>query len=631
MARAPWRWQLISLLGLLWILFQIYLLFWPQMPLRERPVHLVLALLVLFLARPLHPGRIPRWGRALAGGLCIGGTLALLAYYLLEADRLSQRMEGIDPLSPIDPWAGMLLLAILLEGVRRLAGWILLSVILLFLLFSRVGQWFPEWSRLPWLPEMFRYGGAPLGEWLESLALTANGALGITTSTSAGLIFYFVLFGVFYSAIGGGRFFIDIGLRLGGRRSGGAAKAAIISSSLMGSISGSAVANASTTGTFTIPLMRRTGSSAHQAAGVEAIASTGGQLMPPIMGISAFVMAEILQLPYARIALAGLIPALAFYLSLFLLVDLRARKASSCAGPADPGRGPALHRRLPLLIPPLLLVALLVKGLSAPLSAVIAAASCPLVSFLGRRLSIPEWWKAVGGTARQACEVAIPIAAIGLVIEIAVQSNLALKFSRAIVSSGGELDLLQLLTIVGGCLIMGTGLPTVASYIIGSTLFVPVLVDMGAPALGANLFVMYFCVLSMVTPPVAMVSYTAANIAGADAIRTGLHAFRLSWVAFLIPFAFLFEPALLGEGSALRIVGSLAAVLVAVAGWAAALEGRLRRSLALWRRASAGLLSLGIFLAPCLSSSDGELVLAWIGCVAALLVLLAPCVIRQRG
>ncbi len=203
---------------------------------------------------------------------------------------------------PVDVGFGVLLILLLLEGVRRTVGWSLLSVLLLFSAYGLAGNVMPGW---------LRFGGFEVTEGIEILTMTVNGVLGITTATSLQFVFYFVLFGAVYSAIGGGRLFIDIGLKAAGRHKGGAAKAAVISSSLMGSISGSAVANVATTGVFTIPLMRRAGYSAPMAGAVEAIASTGGQLMPPIMGVAAFVVAEMLQVNYARVALAGLIPALA--------------------------------------------------------------------------------------------------------------------------------------------------------------------------------------------------------------------------------------------------------------------------------------------------------------------------------
>ncbi|MBT5708893.1 MAG: TRAP transporter large permease subunit, partial [Verrucomicrobia bacterium] len=243
-----WRNSALTLVGAFWIGFQIYILIRPQMPLVERPIHLVCALAILLLVHPLVSSGVLKWPSRLFEALFAIGIISTLIYYLTQGTRLSERMEGIDEVLLIDKIMGGFLLIALLEGVRRLIGWMLLSVLLLFIGFAFVGQWLPDWTSDSRIPELFQYDGMLYEELLESLTMTANGLLGITTSTSVGLVFYFVLFGACYSAIGGGQLFIDIGIRVAGKQPGGAAKAAVVSSSLMGSISGSAVANVATTG-----------------------------------------------------------------------------------------------------------------------------------------------------------------------------------------------------------------------------------------------------------------------------------------------------------------------------------------------------------------------------------------------
>jgi TRAP transporter 4TM/12TM fusion protein len=305
-------------LSFLWIVFQIYIIFRPQAPLVERPFHLALAATLLFLWFPLDAKRVGRFSGLLDVAI-IAATLSAGAYYLLSARRLTERIEGVDPVLPVDMFFGALVVLLLLEGVRRVVGWSLLGVLIAFLAYGLVGEWTPGW---------LRFSGFGLQETVEILAMSLNGILGITTDTSVRFVFYFILFGAVYAAIGGGQLFIDVGLRVAGARAAGSAKAAVVSSSLMGSITGSAVANVAGTGVFTIPLMRRAGYSRETAGAIEAVASTGGQLMPPVMGVAAFVMAEMLQVGYGRIALAGLIPATAFYVAIFLSVDLRARKST---------------------------------------------------------------------------------------------------------------------------------------------------------------------------------------------------------------------------------------------------------------------------------------------------------------
>lgn len=568
------------ILGAAWIGFQVYILLHPQAPLVERPIHLALALVLLYLWMPLRRRRQQRLHLACDAALFLGAA-AVGAYYLLSAQRLTERMEGVDPVLAVDVLFGLLALTVLLEGVRRAVGWPLLGVLLVFLAYGFLGDWMPGW---------LSFSGFRVAEAVEILTISLNGILGITTGTSVQFVFYFILFGAVYSAIGGGRLVIDMGLRLTGAHSGGSAKAAIVSSSLMGSITGSAVANVAGTGVFTIPLMRRAGYSANTAGALEAIASTGGQLMPPIMGVAAFVMAEMLQVDYARIAIAGLLPALAFYAALFLSVDLRARKTAVGTLPekAIAGTAPVLPR-LYLLAPPILLVGLLVVGYSASYSAVLASLGCVVLGFakretrlLGRRLV-----ELIETSTRQACQVAVPIAAIGIIIAVAIQSNLALKFSSELIAGSGS-PLAAMMLIVLGCIIMGMGLPTVAAYLIGAILFVPALKELGIQDLPAHFFVMYYCVLSMVTPPVALASYAAAGISGGSAMRTSMKAFQLGLVCFLIPFAFAFEPRLLGQGTPTLIVASGAALLLGTAGWAVALVGYWLRPLRIAERVGVG-------------------------------------------
>ena len=602
-----WRQAILGILGVGWIGFQIYVLFYPQMPLFERPLHLSFALAAFLLSQSAQSeNRIKRWISLGKDSLLGMGILAVLVYYLSEATRLSERMEGIDDVLFIDRAVGMIFLILILDSVRRLIGLTLLAVLLSFLGFATVGQWIPSWTNAAWLPELFRYDGMTISELFESLTMTANGILGITTSTSVGLVFYFVLFGAFYSAIGGGQLFIDFGLRIAGKQPGGAAKAAVVSSSLMGSISGSAVANVATTGVFTIPLMKRSGYPPTLAAGIESIASTGGQLMPPIMGIAAFVMAELLQLPYSSIVIAGIIPAVAFYLSLFLIVDFSARKNGF--SPMDSPRiaVKSLRSRGHLLLPPGILVASLIWGWSAPLSALCATGSCIVTACFRRKewLSIAEWLQSIRNGVTQAAAVAIPIAAIGIIIEVAIQSNLALKFAGDLISLSGGNTLAALILVIIGCLVMGMGLPTVAAYIIGSILFVPTLIDLEVPELSAHMFVMYYCVLSMVTPPVALASYTASGLAQTNAFYSSLQAFRLSWVAFIIPLGFVFHPALIGQGSLIQIIASVLVLATAIFGWAVTLEGYFFKPLSLAWRSVIALLTLAIFSTPIIVHSD---------------------------
>ncbi|UUP15643.1 TRAP transporter permease [Nitratireductor thuwali] len=582
----------VFLIGLLFIAFQIWILFAPQQPMFQRPVHLCFALVLLFLCRPFSISFLTcRWARMVDFAL-IAATLAVGAYYIVEFDRLTTRMENVSPIFPIDLWAGVALVALLLEGARRAVGWILVGVLLVFIAYAFFGNLLPGW---------LSFRGFDLEPAIEITTMTTAGVLGITTSTSADFVFYFILFGAFYGAIGGGQLFIDLAVRLAGRTVGGTAKTAIISSSLMGSISGSAVANVVSTGVFTIPLMKRCGMKDHRAAGVEAIASTGGQLMPPVMGVAAFIMAEMLNMPYAQIALAGLIPAVAFYLALLLVVDLSARRGGQRAMTAEEvAKTGALLPRIHLLLPPVVLIVALVTGYSAAYSAVVASLSCLVTPFLRKstRVGLPAFLEGLREAPRQAAEVAVPIAAIGLVIAVAVQSNLALKFAGSLLSLSEGSIYASLSLAMLGCIIMGMGLPTVAAYIIGAVLYVPAMQKLGLEPLAAHFFIFYYCVLSMVTPPVALASFAAAGVGNTSAMKTSFSAFGLSLVAFFIPFGFVFDPGILWQGSYGTIALSAVSLLASTALWAVAFGGWCGKPLGLPLRIIIGVAGLAAVIEP---------------------------------
>ncbi len=580
------------LIGIGFILFQVWILLEPQQPLFARPIHLCVALVLLFLCKPLSIPSLPVWINRSIDAALVLATLLVASYYLTEFERLTTRMENVSPIFPIDIAAGALLVFLLLEGSRRAVGWILVWVLLAFIAYAFWGDVLPGW---------LRFRGFDVEAATEITTMTTAGVLGVTTSTSASFIFYFILFGSFYGAVGGGQLFIDLAIRLAGRATGGTAKAAIIGSSLMGSISGSAVANVVSTGVFTIPLMKRTGIPAHRAAGTEAIASTGGQLMPPVMGVAAFVMAELVNVPYVEIAMAGLIPAIAFYLALMLVVDLTARRDGVRAMTAEEVQATdEILPRLHLILPPVILIVLLVSGYSAAYSAVAASASCFVVPFL-RKATWIGWKEITAGLSdapRQAAEIAVPIAAIGLVIAVAVQSNLALKFAGSLLSlSEGSIYASLTLAMVG-CIIMGMGLPTVAAYIIGAVLFVPPIQELGIPPLAAHFFIFYYCVLSMVTPPVALASFAAAAVGESSVVRTSISAFGLSLVAFFIPFGFVFDMGILGEGSFSSVALSAFGLLISTSLWAIAFGGWCVRPLAIPVRLFIGLAGLVAVIAP---------------------------------
>ncbi len=594
------------LVALAFLLFQLYILYDPLTLQVTRPVHICLALATVFLWQPLAPGG--RWRKVVDFSLLIA-AFAVLGYYLLDLTRLAGRMENVDEVMPRDLLFGVLVLVILMEAVRRVVGWSLLWVVAAFVAYGFLGRWFPGW---------LSFQGFEFGLFIEIMTMATHGILGVTTQTSVDFVWYFILFGVVYSATGGGQLFIDSALRMVGRRKGGAAKSEIVASALFGTISGSAVANVVATGIFTIPLMKRTGYSAEEAAAHEATASTGGQLMPPVMGIAAFVMAELLAVPYSRIALAGIIPAVAYYFALYMIVDLKARRRG--IGTLSAGDltdiapiGPRLH----LFASPLVLIALLASDYSATTAAIAASLVALVTCYFRRasRLSLAGWLDMIEEVAKQAAQVAVPIIAIGIIIAVAIQSNLALKFSTQLIAMSGGTLIGAMLMIILGCIVMGMGLPTVAAYIIGAILFVPAMTKLGIDPLAAHFFVMYYCVLSMITPPVALASYAAAGLAKADAMKTGWLAFKLSFVLFLIPFAFAFDPALLWAGAPGWIALAFISMMAATFAWAVMLEGYVNGVVGWLVRMLFGAVALMILFAPTGSQWWGA------GCAAFILLL----------
>jgi TRAP transporter 4TM/12TM fusion protein len=580
-------------LGAVWFVAQIYILFYPPIPMLARPLHVMMAIVLIILWQPLRArdGAEPWHWRILDLGI-LAAVAATAVYYVLRAEYLTERMENVDPVLPSDLLFGLLTLLLLCEATRRVLGWNLLSVIVVFVVYGFLSPYLPGWMH---------FAGFKFPEFIEIMTMAGHGVFGITTETSLTLVFYFLAFSAIYAVVGGTELFMDLALKLVGKQPGGAAKAEVVSSALFGTVSGSAVANVTATGSFTIPLMMRTGYSREWAAAHEAIASTGGQLMPPVMGIAAFVMADILGVPYAKIALAACIPAAVYFGALYLLVHLNAMRSGIGSLPA--AEIDAIHsigKRILLISPPLALIAAFAVGYDASMAAVIGGVVAWACSYLpgGRPITPRRFLVMTDDCARQAAAVAIPIAAIGIIIGVAVQSNLAIKFSTEMLAFGGGTLIGSLLFISIGIIMLGMGLPTVAAYVIGAILFVPALQKLDIYPLAAHFYVLFFAVLAMVTPPVALASYTAAGIARANPNKTGLYAFILSLPTFLIPIAFVRDPAILFIGEWSDIALAALTLCCGSAGWILMISGFVASPLNAVERAVFGILAVLLILVP---------------------------------
>ncbi len=446
---------------------------------------------------------------------------------------------------------GTLVVILVMEGLRRAIGKVLFIIVAFFILYGLVGHLFPSpftgrFSRLDYL---FIY-----------LGFDANAALGTPLTVAASIVIPFIVFGRLLVKTGGGEFFLDLAMGMMGRRRGGAAKIAIISSALFGSISGSAVSNVATTGVMTIPLMVRSGYSSLQAGAIETIASTGGQFMPPIMGAAAFLMAEFLEIPYADVVIAGLVPALLYYLAVFIQVDLVAARDKIKTSTKDlPKAGVVFKEGWHFIVPLLVMIfALFVLNVEAEIAALYASVVIiiggSLRSYKGERMSIYGFFSSLWEAGLIMVDLIVIVAAAGFVIGILNISSGGFVMTLFMIHLGGGnlFILLSISAIV--CIILGMGMPTSGVYVLLAALVVPALVEVGVFPISAHMFILYFGMMSMITPPIALAAFAAATISGADPMKTGFESMRLGWVAYVVPFLFVLSPTLLLNGEPVHIV-----------------------------------------------------------------------------
>ena len=544
---------ILNTIVVIFIGFQLYLaLIKPLDPMLQNPMHLILALLVIFIVNPADKNSGKKWMKLLDIPF-FAGIIFLLYYTIVEFPRLSIRVQYVDIVTTLDKMATVICIIILLEAVRRTLGKILFIFILLFIIYDWLGMY---------CPGILYFKGTNMRSFTETMMLGSGGIFGTPLYTSATSLFYFILFGAFFSQCGGGQLLIDFGMKFSNKSAGGPAKAAIISSGLMGMISGSAVANVSTTGVMTIPMMKKVGYAPHQAGAIEAVASTGGQIMPPIMGVGAFIMAEMLGVPYKTVAFAAIIPALAYYGSVFFLVTFMAKKEaidSDKEAVTIEIKDPLLER-VYMMIPAVVLVVYIISGKSLMRSGMVGIFAVLLCNLFSKFYKGGKYYQALATTAntavdgvKQASNIAIPTAACGIIIGVVIQSGLATRFSNIIAKIGTSHLSIALIIAMFGCMLLGMALPTVAAYLVSNILFVPVLIKLNINPLSANMFVFYFGIMAQITPPVCLASYTAAGIAGADSLKTGFTGFMYALVAFLVPFVFVYNPELLLMGTPAEI------------------------------------------------------------------------------
>ena len=511
---------------------------------------LALALPLVFLSHARGRGD---WIAALAGFVTAG---YMAVRYPVLAELLA--------LQPADGMAAALvMLALVLEGLRRTAGTALTVLVLAVLAAALAGHLLPgtlAGRKVPW--DSLAY----------YLAWDPSGMLGTPLAVVTEIVIAYVFFGQVLLKSGGSAFFTEIAMALVGRYRGGQAKIAVVASGLFGSISGSAVSNVVTTGVITIPLMRNGGYRAIDAAAIEAVASTGGQLMPPIMGAAAFLMADFLQVAYTEVVLAALIPAILYYGALFIVSDLiAAKRGITRVAQADiPKAGPVLRTGWIFPLPFAVLIGTLFflnwSAQAAALASAAAILACGAIfGYRGRRLRWRDLADAVKETGFAVLDILMIGAAAGMVIGVLNITGLGFGLTLAMVHLGGGHPFLLLLIAALVCIVLGMGMPTAGVYIVLSTLVAPALVEVGFTPMASHMFILYFGMMSMITPPVAIAAFAAASLAGTEPMRTGFAAVRFGWIAFVIPFMFIYAPSLLMDGSAGAI--ALAAATAAFGVW----------------------------------------------------------------
>ena len=553
----------------------------------QRPLHWMLVFVLLFYTRGSDGSR--KSSISLIDVPWIIGVLAVGIFTVCRVDWMNERYPYISPLT-IGEWiAAIALTLIVLEGARRTTGRALPITAAAFLLYGLTG---------PWMPGPLAHEGLTVESLLDVIYLSTDGIWGIPVYAASTYVVMFTIFGSFLMVSGVGQFFNDLAIAMTGRGKGGPAKTAVVASYLMGMISGGSATNVVTTGSFTIPLMKRVGYPAVFAGAVEAVASTGGQIMPPIMGVAAFLMAEFTGISYLQIIKHAIFPGLLYFFGIFMMVHFRSCRLDLMSegegGWRDVRR--ILLAKGHMVLPIFIMVWLLVRGYTAQATAFYGTLSTIAISYLNRdtRVNLRKILEALERGAKMVIPITSACACAGLIVGMVQISGLGVKISNIVIMvSGGKVIIALVLTMVVA-VILGMGMPTSGAYIVMATLLAPALVKMqiaGASAepitnvLTAHMFVFYFACTSSITPPVALASYAAAGLAEADPVRTSYEALRLGIGAYIVPYMFAFGPALLLIGTFGKVITALITAIAGVMALSGAMEGYFYAPMAFWQRA----------------------------------------------
>ncbi len=521
----------------------------------QRSFHLLLTACIGFLMYPML-GR----HKNISAADVVFFILAFVSfgYIAMNYHEIALRKSMVSPLTRLDLIMGAMVVVLLMEVARRAVGLVISLVALAGILYALLG---------PYMPGMLAHRGVSVSDLIDYMTWGLDGVYSMPLSISATYIVLFVILGTLLEYIKSGDTIMDLGKMVAGRYRGGPAKVACITSAFFGSISGSAAANVYATGSFTIPMMKKIGYSGKTAGAIEAVASTGGQIMPPVMGAAAFLMAELIGIPYIAVCKAALMPALFFYFGLIVVLDfVAARTGLSGLNTEEIPRFSQVTRKLYLLLPIFILVIFLVAGFSPYMAAFYSILAGLVLLLVNRDISLNRKmvFEMIVTAGKRAAMIAVACGTAGIIIGVITLTGLGLSLSSLILSlSGGHL-LPALLLIMLCCIIMGTGTPTTVAYILVATLGVPVMQDLGLPLIASHLFVFYFAVVSMITPPVAIAAFAAAEIAGEDPVKVGFTSMRIALIIYVIPFLFLFDPSMLLEASVLTSIFRFVSVIVGI-------------------------------------------------------------------
>lgn len=530
---------LIAAIAIAYSVYHLYVTFNPLPALQARSIHVAVGMGLIFLVYPTFKKQ-DRTKIPFYDWILFIFSLGTAGYLMYEYNDIMTTRGGIP--NTLDIVFAILTVVLVLEAARRVTGIILPILALVFLVY-------PFISHFVWMPDMLMTRPFDLGDIFGQLYLKTEGLYSTAISASLQFIFLFILFGAFLAKSGMGQLFNDLAMALAGSKQGGPAKVAVISSGFMGSINGSAIANVVGTGAFTIPLMKKIGYNKNFAGAVEASASVGGQILPPIMGASAFIMAETTGIAYGTIALAALLPAVLYFLGVIMQVHFRAGKENLKGIPkADlPRTKEVLKEKGHLLLPIVGLVFMLYTGMPIAYAAFYTIVLTVVVAAFRKstRMGFKDILEAMENGARQSLSVMIACAVVGIIIGVVSLTSFGTVMTSAITSFGaGSLFWTLFLTMLAS-IVLGMGLPSIPAYIITATMTAPALAEFGIPVLVAHLFVFYFGIFANITPPVALAAFAGAGISGGDPMRTGLNALRLSIAGFIIPYLFVYNPAML--------------------------------------------------------------------------------------